>query len=267
MIKYLKQKRIVQGKNTLFWLIKSLSRGEKRTFKLFASKYNKGNENILVWLFEQINTQDSYNEEQLLNKLKKQDAKSPLAVLKTKLFNAILQALRGHSEFQDNPLNKINERREFAYILFQRGLFKEASTFIEKALILAEEMEYYHYFTPILDLQHQISRHYFTVKQYKQLIEHIEQKRKKAKDILDNQWTYVKLHQELNMLYRQYDAPQNEEERLIYKNFFDNPLLQNPSEVLSSQAMVYFFTLKTFTTISLAKMKMPMLMLLNIGNF
>ncbi len=236
----------MQGKNALFGLIKTLSRGEKRAFKIFVSRYNKSNENLLLTLFEKINVQDEYKEELILKRLEKLKNKTPLAVLKNKLFKHILQSLRGHVDFEAHPISKINEQSEFAYILFQRGLFSEAGIFIEKARLMAEKMEYYNQLLPIMDLQYKISRHYLSVEKFRLLIEKLDLDRKRTTTILDNQWIYIKLQQELNQLYRTYDEPQNEEERKVYEQFFANEYLQDAQKALSNQALIYFYNLKTF---------------------
>ncbi len=65
----------------LFELIKSLTQGEKRSFKQIAN-YTSKTKKKYVYLFEQIDAQTKYDELKLQKKLLAKKIKTPLPVLK-----------------------------------------------------------------------------------------------------------------------------------------------------------------------------------------
>ncbi|MBK6611564.1 MAG: hypothetical protein IPG29_11960 [Sphingobacteriales bacterium] len=60
----------MQKSEPLFDLIKSLTKSEKRFFKIYSSRHVIGNENNYVKLFDAINQQPIYNETALLQRFK-----------------------------------------------------------------------------------------------------------------------------------------------------------------------------------------------------
>ena len=57
-------------KESLFELIRSLTKSEKRYFKLLASRHTIGDENNYVRLFDAIDRQEEYDEESLFKEFK-----------------------------------------------------------------------------------------------------------------------------------------------------------------------------------------------------
>src|SRR5688500_17153020 len=90
----------------LLQLIKSLDQTEKRYFKIFATMHVKGSDdNKYVKLFDAIDKQNEYNEEQIREQFKDEKFLIQLHVAKNYLYNIILKSLRlYHSE-----KSKLNE--------------------------------------------------------------------------------------------------------------------------------------------------------------
>src|ERR1700712_579237 len=79
--------------DTLFQLIKSLEKSEKRNFKLYANRNAGGEELKSVQLFDALDKMDEYDEAALLRRnetIKKQQ----LSNLKAHLYKQILSSLR-----------------------------------------------------------------------------------------------------------------------------------------------------------------------------
>src|SRR3954469_21223660 len=107
----------MKNTDSLFALIKSLTRNEKGYFKKYVSKYSAADKNIYVQLFNIIEAQAAYNEEKVKEKLKKLKKNIDLSVLKNYLYNAILKSLRSyHNELSVNF--KLQDMLKDAEILF-----------------------------------------------------------------------------------------------------------------------------------------------------
>ena len=116
--------------DSLFQLIKSLSKGEKRNFKLYVSR-NSGSENLkIVQLFDALDKMNDYDEQQLLHK-NKDLKKQQLSNSKAYLFRQILISLRliQHNSSVDITLH---EQLDFARILYSKGLYIQSLKILDK---------------------------------------------------------------------------------------------------------------------------------------
>jgi|GEM_PF-3369042 len=235
-------------KDAIFVLLKTLSRGEKRAFKIYASKYSKDETNMMVWLFDTISNQNEYNEKQVKQKLSKQNVKTPLAVLKTKLFTLVLKSVSGQTTLNVNghPIFSINEKVEYANILYHRGLFAEANNYLEKACKLAVKHENFEQILFLLKQKIEVAKKHLPSNKCNNLLSKIAVERQVILEKLQNQWAYNKLRQDIVTHYRKYDEPQNEEEVNAYANLFENELLTDSKKALSVLALMNYYNIQTF---------------------
>ncbi len=116
--------------DTLFQLVKSLEKGEKRNFKLYVQR-NSGNEDLkVVQLFDALDKMDEYNEEQLLKK-NKEIKKQQLSNIKAHLYKLILASLR-LIEDKNNIDILLHEQLDFARILYNKGLYHQSLKVLDK---------------------------------------------------------------------------------------------------------------------------------------
>ena len=125
-------------KEALFVLIKSLSRNEKRYFKLFCRRETSG-ENYLK-LFEAIDKQNIYDEKRIKEKFKKEKFVRQLHVTKNYLQKMILKSLRNfHSGLsKDAELKELLRNIE---ILYNKELYTHCLTELKKADAIARKYE------------------------------------------------------------------------------------------------------------------------------
>lgn len=76
----------------LHQLIQSLSKSEKRYFKLYAQRFSDKEGSLKMVIFDNISKQDSYNEELLYKKLAPKLTKNRYAVEKVHLYQMIWTA-------------------------------------------------------------------------------------------------------------------------------------------------------------------------------
>jgi hypothetical protein len=129
------------NKNTdpLFLLIKSLTKAEKRYFKLYVTKQKSAEDAKFIKLFDLIDKQKDFNESKILEKedsIKSQQ----LSNLKAHLQKQILKSLRSLNSDEDIDI-QIREMLDHATILYNKCLYDQCVKMLEKAKQTAEKYE------------------------------------------------------------------------------------------------------------------------------
>ena len=104
-----------QQTDQLIQLIQSMTKAEKRSFRLFVNRDNKPNDKLFMQLFDYIDSTKTYKESELLKKLP-QIKKVQLSNIKANLMKQILDNLR-HLHKQDFSDVSIREMLDYAKIL------------------------------------------------------------------------------------------------------------------------------------------------------
>ncbi len=135
----------------LFNLIKALSKGEKRFFKLYVSRFGAIADKKFIILFDAIEKQKEYNETKILVREKALNPKQ-LPNLKTHLYFQLLKSLRlGNS----NSLSSIKllELIDYSRLLYSKCLYKECVKMIDKAKRMAVTNDQSIFLLEILELE------------------------------------------------------------------------------------------------------------------
>lgn len=146
-------------KDALFVLVNSLSKSEKRQFKLYVGRLGVNTDAKFLALFNLLDKLKDYDEKAILESgiVKK----AQLSNLKAHLYKQILVSLRL------NPVNQnirvqIREQLDFATILYQKGLYKQSLKILEKAKAIAIENEEKNVAYEIVELEKIIETQYIT---------------------------------------------------------------------------------------------------------
>jgi hypothetical protein len=120
----------------LFNLIKALSKGEKRFFKLYASRLGGAEDKKFITLFNAIEKQTLYDEDKIL---KKEPSLLPrqLPNLKTHLYFQLLKSMRLCNAGSLRSI-KTMELIDYARLLYSKCLYRECVKMIDKAKKMAE---------------------------------------------------------------------------------------------------------------------------------
>jgi len=116
--------------DSLFQLIHSLQKSEKRNFKLYVKRNSSNNDLKVVQLFDAIDKMSSYDESVLISKtssIKKQQ----LPNVKAHLYRQILSSLR-LLESSENIDIQLHEQLDYARILYNKGLYHQSLRVLEK---------------------------------------------------------------------------------------------------------------------------------------
>ncbi len=117
---------------TLFELVKSLNKSEKRYFRL-SVEAEKGQK--YVRLFERLVNQETFNDDEVLKLEPALDTRQ-FSNLKAHLYDKILRSLRDYS-LPSLPSIQIRELIDEAQVLFNKGLYQQCAKRLSKAEKLA----------------------------------------------------------------------------------------------------------------------------------
>ncbi|MCB0436670.1 MAG: hypothetical protein KDD08_11510, partial [Mangrovimonas sp.] len=125
-------------KDTLFLLVKSMTKSEKRQFKLYVGRLGVNEDSKFLNLFNILDKAATYDEAAILKTgiVKKQQ----LANVKAHLYKQILISLRLNPSHQ-NLRSQLREQMDFASILYHKGLYKQALKILDKAKEVAIQNE------------------------------------------------------------------------------------------------------------------------------
>ena len=119
----------------VFQLIKSLSKAEKRYFKVYTSK-QAGDKNNHQILFDAVDKQDEYDEALMKKNLKNPALVKALPIAKTRLYDVILRALDSyHSNSSIDA--QLKRTLHCAEILYKKGLYEQSQKLLDGAKKLA----------------------------------------------------------------------------------------------------------------------------------
>ncbi len=148
-----------EQKDNLFILIKSLSKSEKRQFKLYVGRLGVNVDSKFLMLFNILEKLSYYDEAAILKKgiVKKQQ----LSNLKAHLYKQILISLRLNPSHQDIRI-QIREQLDFATILYHKGLYKQSLKILDKVKAVAIANEEKNIAYEIIELEKVIESQYIT---------------------------------------------------------------------------------------------------------
>jgi hypothetical protein len=125
------------GSDALFQLIKSLKQSEKRYFNMLGEV--EGSELKYLILFEIIDSQDNYDEKEILRKAP-EIKKNQLSNLKAHLYKKLLQSIRQYNQKSVIDI-QIRELIDHAQLLFNRSLYDQCVDILKKAKKKAQKID------------------------------------------------------------------------------------------------------------------------------
>ncbi len=166
-------------KDSLFVLIKALSKSEKRQFKLYVGRLGVNTDSKFLTLFNLMDKMNEYDEKLILQKAIVK--KSQLSNLKAHLYKQVLISLRLNPVNQDSRV-LIREQMDFASILYNKGLYKQSLKILEKAKSVAIETQQKSPASEIVELEKIIESQYIT----RSILSRADQLIKESTDLLES---------------------------------------------------------------------------------
>ncbi|WP_026729814.1 hypothetical protein [Flavobacterium denitrificans] len=146
-------------KDFLFVLIKSLSKSEKRQFKIFASRLETSSNTKFIELFNILDKSETYDEKLILKS--GSIKKVQLSNLKSYLYKQILVSIRLNIPSQ-NIRYQLREQIDFAAILYNKGLYRQSLKILDKTKQQALENDEKYMAYEIVEFEKLIESQYIT---------------------------------------------------------------------------------------------------------
>ncbi len=183
----------------LFDLVHSLTKSEKRFFKL-QSSLQAGEKNY-VRLFDLLEKMDHYNEEFVKESFKGELFLKHLPSEKNHLFKLILKSLRSyHGESSVRSLLK--QALKNVDILHKKGLFEECKKELKRAKKLAMSYEFFYYLFEIISWQKNLLEEDYENGEFSQSIDEIAEEEAQVLSQLQNLAKYQVIYGKVNAIFR-----------------------------------------------------------------
>jgi hypothetical protein len=219
--------------NELFDLIKTLSKSEKRFFKLNSS-LQSGEKNYLK-LFDFIEKQKSYNEEALKKFFKGEKFIKHLPSEKNHLYKLILKSLRNY--YADQSIkSQLKQEIKNVEVLYQKALYKECAKFVKRAKKIATDYEKFYYLFEVINWEKKLMEEEFEAGYFRQNLDQLIQEETDVIEKLRNLAEYHILYSKINYVFRSGGFTRNEDERKIVSEIANNHLIKGKNTAISTRA-------------------------------
>ena len=244
----------MKKKQDLFQLIKSLSKSEKRYFKLFSAFHTIGDKNNYVKLFEVIEKQDEYDEEAIIRIFRKENFIKRLPVTRDYLYNLILRSL--HYYHSNNSIDtKLKDMLHYADILYKKELYQQCERILIKAKKIAG---YYENYLRLYEI-FKITRQVMAAKAYYGKTEkEISNFYKEGYDVLEklkNTTDYMQLSSKLHLKIQKHGIIRKAEELTLIKDIIEHPLLKKEENALSFDAKRWLYNIHHAYTLAIGDLE------------
>lgn len=236
------QKKILMMSNhisdTLFQLIKSLEKSEKRHFKLYIKRSSSKEDLKIIRVFDAVDKMNDYDEKLLLKKLDN-IPKTRLYNLKAHLHKQLLASLRLLKATENTDL-KLSEHLDNARLLYNKGLTIQALHILERAKELAKANHKFNFLVQVISLEKKIETLHITRSS-------LEKTLVLAEEAIENSEHIDRVTRLSNLallLYRWYvknGHARNEEDEKEVRHFFKTSLPKNTAAINGFYERLYLY--------------------------
>ena len=227
--------------NELFVLIKSLTKSEKRFFKL-TSAIQTGEKNYLK-IFDFIDKSDVYDEAELKNHFKNERFINHLPSEKNHLYKLILKSLR--SFYSEQSISSIlKEELKNIEILFNKALYKECRKFLKRAKKMAHESEKFYYLIELIAWEKKLIEEFYESGDFNVNLDELIKEEETIIAKLRNLAEYQVLYSKINAIFRSGGFAKNSQERKTVDEIADNHLIKGKNTAISTRAASICYYIK-----------------------
>ncbi len=224
--------------DTLFQLVHSLEKAEKRHFKLYIKRSSSKEDLKIIQLYDALDKMQEYDEQALLKKLT-DNSKTKLANLKTHLYKELLASLRLLKTGENVDL-QLSELLDNARLLYNKGLKQQSLRIIEKAKEVARVNQKFNTLVQLISLEKKIETLHIT----RSTTEKTEKMAEEALEISSHIDRVTRLSNLALLLYRWYvinGHARNEEDEKDIKTFFKSYLPKDLAQVNGFYEKLYLY--------------------------
>ncbi len=224
--------------DTLFQLIQSLEKSEKRHFKLYIKRSSAREDLKIIQLFDALDKLPEYDEKLLLKKLTGIQ-KPQLSNLKTHLYKQVLASLRLLKATENIDL-QLSEQLDHARLLYNKGLKLQSLKILEKAKEIAKAHQKMNFLAQVISLEKKIETLHIT----RSTTEKTRLMAEEALEISGHIDRVTRLSNLALLLYRWYvlnGHARNESDESDLKTFFKNYLPSDIGAINSFYEKLYLY--------------------------
>ena len=217
----------------LYSLIQSLTKSEKRFFKLNSS-LQSGDKNYLK-LFDYIEKHNHYNEDELKKHFKSERFIQHLPSEKNHLYKLILKSLRSY--YSDQSIkSQLKQEIKNIEILYNKALYKECAKFVKRSKITALNYEKFYYSFELINWEKKLMEQDFEEGHFNHDLDALIEEETKVIEQLRNLAEYHILYSKINYIFRSGGFTRNENERKIVDEIADYHLIKGKNTAISVRA-------------------------------
>ncbi len=209
-----------QPNDHVYQLIKSLTKAEKRAFKIYATR-NSSPDAKFIQLFDAMDKATTYNEHEIIKGLKGVK-KRQFSNLKAHLYKQVLTSLR-LTNIKHNIDIMLREQIDHARLLYNKGLYQQSLRLLDRAKTQARQQHRNTLEYEILTFERIIESQYITRSLKNRADEIIEQGNQKL-DTLSNYNRLANLSLRLYGIYIKSGHVRNEDDYAEISRFFKSEL-------------------------------------------
>lgn len=214
-------------------LIKSLTKSEKRFFKLHSS-LQSGDKNYLR-IFDAIDKQKVYDEEALKKLFAKETFIKHLPSEKNHLYKLILKALRAyHAESSVSGILK--QEIKNIEILYQKALYVECNKLLHRAKKIARDHERFYYWFELLSWEKMLLEEAYESGEFTKDLDALIEEERDVVEKLRNLAAYHILYSKINYVFRSGGYVRTDEEHAMVEEISEHPLIVGKNTALSKRA-------------------------------
>src|SRR5688572_15454888 len=224
--------------DTLFQLIHSLEKSEKRHFKLYIKRSSAKEDLKIIQLFDALDKLKEYDEKLLLKKLPSIQ-KPQLNNLKTHLYKQLLASLRLLKSAENIDL-QLTEQLDYARLLYNKGLKLQSLKILERAKEIARANQKFNFLAQVISLEKKIETLHIT----RSSLEKTEQLSVEALEISGHIDRVTRLSNLALLLYRWYvknGHARNEADEKDIREFFHSNIPSDPNAITGFYEKLYLY--------------------------
>lgn len=230
----------ISKQEAIFDFVQSMTKAEKRNFKLYANRSSAAGDAKFITLFDAIDSMSDYDEEKILRKcpIKKEQ----LPNMKAHLYRQLLISVRLLSTRQTLTM-QIRELIDFARILYDKSLFKLTLRQLEKAKQMAISSQSYVLALEVVEFEKRVETLHMTPAAGERVEKLGEQERQFINKI-ENINDLSKLSIQLYGLNLQLGYMRSSRDQELIKSFFCSKLDSYEDSTMSFHEKLYLYQSK-----------------------
>ncbi len=226
-----------QRNDDIVQLIRTLTQGEKRHFRLFAKRNSSSDALLFLQLFDFLDKKGEYDEAAILKKITSLK-KEQLPNLKAHLYGQLLTSLRLLWRGRNEDI-LLRENIDYAHVLYDKGLYRQALDLLAKTKYRALAGQFKSLGMEILEFEKLIEGQYIT-RSIEGRAQELSEQTLAIGRALSQTHEFSNLALQMYGLYLKIGFVRNERDYYFVKEFFSSRLPKARFEELDFTGRIYF---------------------------